>query len=147
MELAAGTLTGGLAAQRLGRRLVLIVPQLVLVPAIVLLPDLSYGAMIPLMIIIGLAMNANVSITLVLSQEYLPKHMGLASGLSIGLCSGVGGLIVAALGLLGDRAGSATVLYVIAAIPVIVAALAASLPQPAAAPPGTMWRLGSEAGR
>ena len=114
---AAGTLLGGLAAQRFGRRLVLVVPQLVLVPAIALLPSLSYAAMIPVVVLIGIAMNANVSIALVLAQEYLPARMGLATGLTIGLCGGAGGLIVAALGLLGDAAGPSSVLYAIAALP------------------------------
>lgn len=136
---AAGTLLGGLAAQRFGRRFVLLVPQLVLVPVIALLPSLSYGAMIPLVIVIGLAMNANVGVSLVLAQEYLPRHMGLATGLTIGLCSGAGGLVVAALGLLGDAAGPASVLYAIAALPLVVAVLSALLPRPAAAPHGTRW--------
>ena len=144
---AAGTLLGGLAAQRIGRRVVLIAPQFLLVPAIALLPSLSYGAMIPLAILIGLSINANTSIALVLAQEYLPAHMGLASGLTIGLCSGIGGLIVAALGLLGDTSGPASVLYAIAAMPLLVAALAALLPRPAAAPPGTVWRLRTAARR
>ena len=142
---AAGTLLGGFGAQRLGRRFVLVVPQLVLVPAIALLPSLSYGAMIPLMVLIGLAMNANVSIALVLAQEYLPAHMGLATGLTIGVCGGAGGLIVAALGLLGDSAGPSAVLYALAALPVVVAVLASRLPRPAAAPPETVWSLRAEA--
>ena len=114
---AAGTLLGGIAAQRLGRRFVLLVPQLVLVPAIALLPSLGYAGMLPVVVLIGIAMNANLSIALVLAQEYLPAHMGLATGLTIGLCSGLGGLIVAGLGLLGDAAGPSAVLYVIAALP------------------------------
>jgi MFS transporter, FSR family, fosmidomycin resistance protein len=142
---AGGTLLGGIAAQRFGRRFVLIVPQLVLVPAIALLPSLSYGAMIPLMVLIGIAMNANVSIALVLAQEYLPAHMGLATGLTIGVCGGAGGLIVAALGLLGDSAGPSAVLYALAALPVVVAVLASRLPRPAAAPPETVWSLRAEA--
>jgi lipoprotein-anchoring transpeptidase ErfK/SrfK len=101
----------------------------VLVPAIALLPSLSYAAMIPVMVLIGIALNANVSVALVLAQEYLPAHMGLATGLTIGLCGGVGGLIVAALGLLGDAAGPSSVLYVIAALPLLVAMLSARLPR------------------
>jgi MFS transporter, FSR family, fosmidomycin resistance protein len=142
---AAGTLLGGVAAQRLGRRFVLLVPQLVLVPAIALLPSLSYGAMIPVVVLIGIAMNANVSTALVLAQEYLPARMGLASGLTIGLCSGVGGLIVAALGLLGDVVGPSSVLYALAALPLVVAALSLRLPRPAAAPADTVWNLRVEA--
>jgi MFS transporter, FSR family, fosmidomycin resistance protein len=129
---AGGTLLGGFAAQRLGRRFVLVVPQLVLAPAIALVPSLSYGAMIPLVIVIGLAVTANMSIVLVLAQEYLPARMGLAAGLAVGVCGGAGGLIVAALGPLGDSAGPAAVLYVIAALPLFVAALSVSLTRPAA---------------
>jgi FSR family fosmidomycin resistance protein-like MFS transporter len=142
---AAGTLLGGLAGQRLGRRLVLVAPQLVLVPAIALLPSLGYAAMIPVVIIIGLAMNTNVGIALVLAQEYLPARMGLATGLTIGLSGGAGGLIVALLGLLGDAAGPSSVLYAIAALPVAVAVLAARLRRPAAAPPETVWSLRAQA--
>jgi FSR family fosmidomycin resistance protein-like MFS transporter len=83
----------------------------------------------------------------VLAQEYLPARMGLATGLTVGLCGGVGGLIVAALGLLGDSAGPGAVLYVIAALPLFVAAVSVSLPRPAAAPPETVWNLHAEARR
>ena len=144
---ACGTVVGGVTAQRRGRRLVLIVPQLVLVPAIALLPSLGFTGMIPLIVLIGVCVNANISTTLVLAQEYLPRRMGLASGLTIGLCSGVGGLIVAALGVLGDAAGPSAVLYAIAALPLFVAAFAALLPKPAAAPPGTIWGLGLDVER
>lgn len=125
--------------------MVLIAPQLVLVPAIALLPSLSYQAMIPLVILIGAAMNANASTALVLAQEYLPARMGLASGLTIGLCSGAGGLVVAALGPLGDAAGPSSVLYAIAVLPAVVAVLASKLPRPVAAPPETRWSLRVEA--
>ena len=69
--------------------------------------------------------------------------MGLATGLTIGLSSGAGGIIVAGLGLLGDAAGVAPVLYATAALPLAVAALSALLPRPAAAPPDTVWSLGT----
>jgi FSR family fosmidomycin resistance protein-like MFS transporter len=144
---AAGTLFGGVAAQRLGRRLVLVVPQLLLAPAIALLPSLSFAAMIPVVIVIGVTMNANMSIALVLAQEYLPARMGLATGLTVGLCGGAGGLIVAALGMLGDSAGPGAMLYVLACLPLVVAAVSASLPRPAAAPPETVWSLPAKVGR
>jgi FSR family fosmidomycin resistance protein-like MFS transporter len=143
---AAGTLLGGLVAQRFGRRLALVAPQLALAPLIALLPALGYVPMLPIVALIGLAMNAYISITLVLAQEYLPAHMGLATGLTVGLSSGVGGLFVAALGVLGDRAGAAAVLYAVAALPLIVAALGASLPRPATAPPRPLPALEVETG-
>ncbi|MEZ5126775.1 MAG: MFS transporter [Thermoleophilia bacterium] len=140
---AAGTLLGGVAAHKFGRRVVLVVPQIALIPAIALLPSLGYGAMIPLVVVVGMAGNANVSVALVLAQEYLPARMGFATGVTIGLCGGVGGLIVAALGPLGDAAGPSAVLYVLAALPVAVALLSLALPRPAAAPAGIRWSLRS----
>jgi FSR family fosmidomycin resistance protein-like MFS transporter len=120
---------------------VLVVPQIVLVPAIAVLPSLGYGATIPVVALLGVAMNFTMSTTLVLAQEYLPARMGLASGLTIGLCGGAGGLIVAALGLLGDARGLGAVLYALAALPLAAAVLAWRLPRPTAAPPETLWGL------
>ncbi len=76
----------------------------------------------------------------------MPSRMGLATGLLIGLCGGAGGLIVAGLGVLGDATGLAPVLYVLAVLPLAVAALSAMLPRPAAAPPGTLWGMRLDAG-
>jgi FSR family fosmidomycin resistance protein-like MFS transporter len=80
-----------------------------------------------------------MSTSLVLAQEYLPTRMGLATGLTIGVAGGAGGLIVLALGLLGDGAGPSAVLYALAALPLLAAVLALRLPRPAAAPPETVW--------
>ncbi len=44
---AAGMALGGFVAQRFSRRLVLLAPELVLVPAIALLPSLGYAAHAP----------------------------------------------------------------------------------------------------
>ena len=128
---AAGTLLGGLAAQRFGRRPALVIPQLLLAPLVLLLPSLGYAAMLPVVALCGLAMNTYMSITLVLAQEYLPGHMGFATGTTVGVSAGVSGLIVAVLGMLGDRSGVAAVLYAIALLPLAAAAIAALLPRPA----------------
>jgi len=136
---AVGTLLGGRAADRIGRRVVLVAPQLVLVPLIAVTPSLGFLVLIPAVIVIGLAMNANVSVAIVLAQEYLPGRLGLASGLTVGMSVGMGGLVAALLGLLGEATSPATVLYVVAALPALVAALAFSLPQPAAALPESIW--------
>ena len=142
---AAGTLVGGRAAERIGRRFVIVVPRLLLVPAIAVLPMVGHLAeVVPLVVIIGLAMNADVSTAIVIAQEYLPARVGLASGIIVGLCYGAGGLIAATLGLVATATGPATVLYVLAALPLVATATAVSLPRPAAAPPEAMWGLPTE---
>ena len=140
---AVGTLVGGRAADRIGRRVVLIAPLLVLVPLIAVVPSLGFGALIPLAIVIGFAMNTNISLVIVLAQEYLPGRLGLASGVTVGVSVGMGGLVVELLSLLasavGRSAGPSAALYVVAGMPVLAAALAASLPRPAAASPESIW--------
>jgi len=126
---AVGTLLGGLAADRHGRRFSLVAPQLVLFPVILLLPALGYGAMLAAVVVVGIAMSAYLSVTLVLAQEYVPVHMGLATGMTIGMTSGIAGSIVAALGLLGDRAGAGAVLLAVAPLALCAAGLGAWLPQ------------------
>ncbi len=126
---AAGTLLGGLAAQRYGRRLALVVPQLALVPVIALMPAMGYGGMMAAVALAGLGMNAYISVTLVQAQEYLPTRMGLATGLTVGVSSGVAGLCAAALGVLGDAYGPAAVLWAVAPLPIAAAALGAWLPR------------------
>jgi FSR family fosmidomycin resistance protein-like MFS transporter len=140
---AAGTLYGGRAADRIGRRVVLIVPMLVLVPLIAVVPSLGFVALVPTVLIIGFAMNTNISLIIVLGQEYLPGRLGLASGVVVGMSVGMGGLVTVLLSLLanavGKSSGPTAALYVTAALPVLAAALSASLPSPAAASPESIW--------
>jgi MFS transporter, FSR family, fosmidomycin resistance protein len=136
---AAGTVVGGRAADRIGRRIVLITPTLLLVPLIATVPSLGFVALIPLVLAVGFAMNTNLSLVIVLAQEYLPGRVGLASGLTVGVSVGMGAVVAALLGPLYDATGPSTVLYVVAGMPVLAAALAASLPQPAACSPASIW--------
>lgn len=142
---ALGTLLGGRAADRFGRRLVLLAPPLLLVPALAALPSLSFLAMVPLVALIGLCCNSSVSTAIVLAQEYLPGRIGLASGVTVGASVGVGGIGAALLGLLGDAAGPATVIYAIAVLPLLILVLAATLPRPAAIHRGSRWGLSGPA--
>jgi FSR family fosmidomycin resistance protein-like MFS transporter len=136
---ALGTLVGGRVADRFGRRVILVGPPLVLLPALAVLPSLDYAAMVPFIAVVGLLANACVSTAIVLAQEYLPGRLGLASGITVGASVGVGGIGAGLLGQLGDVAGPAAVLYVIAALPLAVIVMGASLPRPAALSPGSRW--------
>ena len=78
-------------------------------------------------------------VTMVMSQEYLPRHIGMASGLSIGLSIGLGGIAAVILGAVADSVDLRTALYVCAAAPVLGAALTTLLP-----PSRTRTRLAPE---
>ena len=65
--------------------------------------------------LVGLCVVGTFGITMVLSQLYLPRHVGMASGLSIGLAMGLGGVAAVALGAVADAVDLETALYVAAA--------------------------------
>ena len=50
----------------------------------------------------GMAVIGTFGVTLVMSQEYMPGRVGMASGLSIGLAIGLGGVAAVALGAVAD---------------------------------------------
>jgi MFS transporter, FSR family, fosmidomycin resistance protein len=63
-----------------------------------------------------------------MGQEYMPRHIGTASGLVIGLSVGLGGVAAVALGRLADATSLRTALFVAAAAPMLAAVLAVLLP-------------------
>jgi FSR family fosmidomycin resistance protein-like MFS transporter len=65
-----------------------------------------------------------------MGQEYLPGREGIAGGVTMGLAIGVGGAGVPLLGALADRQGVASVFPVLAALPLLAAALSLTLPGP-----------------
>jgi FSR family fosmidomycin resistance protein-like MFS transporter len=125
---AAGTLIGGPLADRLGRRVVLCGTVTLIAPMIgVFLADgpalatLAAG-------FIGAATIATFSLTVVMGQEYLPNRLGFASGITIGLAIGVGGLGAAVLGPFADAHGPRAAILVLLALPAIMLALGLTLP-------------------
>jgi MFS transporter, FSR family, fosmidomycin resistance protein len=123
-----GTLAAGPAADRHGRRVVLMI-SLIATPPLILVFVLVGG--VPgavALALVGVCVIGTFGVTMVMSQEYLPRHIGMASGLSIGLSIGLGGVAAVALGALADSADLRTALYVCAAAPVVAIVLGALLP-------------------
>lgn len=125
---AVGTLVGGGLVDRFGARAVLLGTQLLLLPLLVVLPLVGAAAATIVLGLVGFVTIASFSITIVLGQAYLPSRVGLASGITLGLAIGLGGVAATALGLIADAAGLHAVLWTVAALPVPAAALALSLP-------------------
>ena len=102
---AVGTLIGGPLADRFGRRAVLRGSMLVLPAADRRLPALRPGAGVVFAALAGAATIATFAVTIVMGQEYLPGRLGVASGVTIGLSIGLGGVGAPLLGLLADAHG------------------------------------------
>jgi FSR family fosmidomycin resistance protein-like MFS transporter len=123
-----GTLAVGPAADRYGRRPVLAVTVALVGPLIafyLLVGGLVGAAGLSL---VGACVIGTFGLTTVMSQEYLPRRVALASGLSVGLSIGLGGVAALGLGAIADAAGLQTALWVSAAAPVVGLALCFRLP-------------------
>jgi FSR family fosmidomycin resistance protein-like MFS transporter len=126
---AVGTYCGGRIVDRVGRRRLVLTATAALAPilaAFVLAPEAPAAGV--LVALIGFVMISTFSTTVVMSQEYLPSRLGLASGVSLGLAIGVGGASAAGMGLIADAYGLPTVMWLIVALSLPMLALARTLP-------------------
>jgi FSR family fosmidomycin resistance protein-like MFS transporter len=127
---AIGTLLGGRLADQIGKRKVLL---------------LSFGALGPLLLLffftdsiilktllllpIGLTLFSPTSVMVVMGQEYLPRRVGTASGVTLGLAISVGGVTVPLLGWLADLYGLHMALLTVTSLPFIATILSFTLPK------------------
>ncbi|MHB1571793.1 MAG: MFS transporter, partial [Solirubrobacteraceae bacterium] len=102
---AAGTLAGGPLADRFGRKRVLI-GSMAILPALIGAMLISGPALaIVFAALAGSATIATFAVTIVMGQEMLPARLGVASGVTIGLSIGLGGVGAPLLGVFADAEG------------------------------------------
>src|SRR5579884_797559 len=127
----AGTLLGGRLADSRGRRLVVLVAFILLLPCFLLFvllsplhPLLAWILLLP----VGLLLFAPFSVMVVMGQEYLPNHVGTASGVTLGLALTVGGIAAPLLGRIADLYGLSLALSWLALLPLLAIICIISLP-------------------
>jgi FSR family fosmidomycin resistance protein-like MFS transporter len=125
---AIGTLVGGRLADRFGRRSVLIGSMAVL-PFLTVAFLISPPALAMLFAAVaGAATIATFAVTIVMGQEFLPGRIGVASGVTIGLSVGMGGVAAPLLGILADANGLRSVFELLVVFPLGALALSLLLP-------------------
>jgi FSR family fosmidomycin resistance protein-like MFS transporter len=123
-----GTLAAGPLADHIGRRPVL-VGSLVATPILTLVFVVVGGAVGAVALaLVGVCVVGTFGVTGVMSQEYLPSRIGLASGLVIGFSIGLGGIAALALGAVADAVDLETAMYACAAVPSLAVVLGVLLP-------------------
>jgi FSR family fosmidomycin resistance protein-like MFS transporter len=116
---AIGTLFGGRFADRFGRRVVLLGSFIVATP-LILVYAIAGGLVGEVALVLsGAAVIGTFGVSLVLSQEYMPGRVGMASGLSIGLAIGLGGVAALTLGAVADAIDLETAVVATAAGPAL----------------------------
>ena len=134
---AIGTMQGGRLADRFDRRRIISLSlALTTVSAALLALCGAYLhfslLMIALAFCFGTSLGLSAGVLVVLGQEYLPKHIGVASGVTLGLANTVGGLAAPAFGKIGDDFGLVMVFATIAAFALLAFAGSFTMPKPAA---------------
>jgi MFS transporter, FSR family, fosmidomycin resistance protein len=124
---AVGTILGGPIGDRIGRKLVIWVSILGVLPFTLLLPYASLFWTPVLAIVIGLILASAFSAIVVFAQELVPGRVGLISGVFFGFAFGMGGIGAAVLGQMADAVGIEAVYRLCAFLPAI-GLLAAFLP-------------------
>jgi len=101
-SVAVGTFVGGPVGDRIGRKYVIWVSILGVLPFTLLLPHANLFWTTILTIVIGLVLASAFAAIVVYAQELLPGKVGMISGLFFGLAFGIAGLGAALFGRLAD---------------------------------------------
>jgi FSR family fosmidomycin resistance protein-like MFS transporter len=127
---ALGGMAGGMLSDRVGRQPV-VAFSLVVFPVLMTCALLVSGPLRWLFLAsAGIMLMASFSVTVVYMQELLPQHLGLASGLSLGLAFGAGGVGVALSGFLADLIGLPMSIWVLVLLPGLAGVLGFCLSSP-----------------
>ena len=127
---AAGTLVLGPVADRIGLRKTLVITQALLTPLILVFVFVGGLPGVVALVLVGVCVVGTFGVTMVLSQLYLPRRVGLASGLSVGLAMGIGGVAAVVLGAVADAIDLKTALAVSALAPAFGVIACLRLPAP-----------------
>ena len=127
---AIGTLVLGPVADRIGLRRTLVVTQAAIAPLILAFVYLGGVVGVVSLMLVGVCVVGTFGVTMVLSQLYLPRHVGMASGLSIGLAMGIGGIAAVILGAVADAVDLRLALTISVIAPALGVLVCLQLPAP-----------------
>ena len=116
---ALGTFAGGPIGDRIGRKPVIWVSILGVLPFALVLPHVGLVWTVALTFVIGVVIASAFSAILVYAQQLVPGKVGMISGLFFGFAFGIAGIGAALLGIVADAKGIDFVYQVCAFLPAI----------------------------
>ena len=129
-----GTLSGGTLAERFGRKAMMLGTMSAALVGLVVFLHAGGPLRVVAICVGGASISAAWPVLVVMIQESMPGHIGLASGLSLGTAYGATGLGVASLGGLADTFGLPITMNVITLLPLGILLLTLFLPERVARP-------------
>ena len=126
---ALSSLLGGKLADVNGLKRTLVLSSCILLAGAVIFAWSNHLALAAIMIVVmGVGSNLGYSAMVTLGQLYLPNHVGLASGVTLGLSVSIGGILAPVLGAIGDAYGLHLVFYILAGLAIIPLFIAIIVP-------------------
>ncbi|MEN6519251.1 MAG: MFS transporter [Methanospirillum sp.] len=136
-----GQLLGGTLSDRFGRKEFVLAGLAIAIPAYAGFLLTGGAVSLALLGLFGFALWSTFAITVALSHELMPRAVGLASGVMLGVVVGAGGLGVAATGYLADLWSLELALWTVVPVLLVSGLLYAVLPYPWKAAGAQIQRL------
>ncbi len=124
-----GTLFSGAAADRLGRRTVMVASMVIVLGALLFFLNSTGLLQVVALAVAGAALTAPWTLSVVMVQDAMPNRPGLASGLTLGTAYSGISLAVYALGLVADRFGLDLTMAIVVWLPALAAVLSFGIPE------------------
>ncbi|HOT02553.1 MAG TPA: MFS transporter [Methanolinea sp.] len=99
----AGQVSGGILSDMYGKKEFVILGLVLSIPAFGAFLATDGLLSLAALLVFGFALWSSFALTVAMAHELMPDHVGLTSGLMLGVAVGAGGLGVAATGLIADR--------------------------------------------
>lgn len=117
---AAATLIGGSLADRYGFSRTIRLGLLWLIPCLTII-TMSRSVLLCTIMVVPAAifLNFAFSPSVALGQKFIPNHIGLASGITMGLASSFGGMVSPLLGKIADHHGLPIVMWILVGVAVL----------------------------
>ena len=116
---AVGTFGGGPIGDKIGRKAVIWISFLGMLPFALMLPYANLFWTVVFAMLAGLILSSAFAAMVVYAQEAVPGRVGMVAGMMFGLMFGISGLAAAALGALADQHGIEWVFKLCSFIPLL----------------------------
>ena len=116
---AVGTFGGGPIGDKIGRKAVIWISFLGMLPFALMLPYANLFWTVVFAMLAGLILSSAFAAMVVYAQEAVPGRVGMVAGMMFGLMFGISGIAAAALGALADQYGIEWVFKLCSFIPLL----------------------------